>query len=133
MKSKGLPTVLYAVALVVVLFNSFFYLKDQLFFQMKDLPEGELNYSVLSPFGDRSVSVYRVDTPEGSAVRVQLVEFNDQQEETKRENIYWEVGKTNVMVGWADNRTLTVDDYPLDLTVGDTYDCRRKTSFFQKW
>lgn len=132
MKSKYCAA-LYVITFCVVLFNVFFFVKDQLFFKLDGLPEGNYVYASLSPDGTKSANFYRVDSPEGSAVRVEIIELDSEMNEVNRQNLYWDVNKTSVSIGWLDNNVITVDGVAFDISRGDSYDCRRKTSFSQKW
>ena len=133
MKSKKWFAVFYVLAFFVMIINALFYLNDQLFFSLENLPTGEFVYASLSPEGDRSANFYRVDTPKGSAVRVEILTFNDEKGSEKCENVYWETDKSVVTIGWVDNDIITVDEVPMNISKGDTFDSRRKTSLSQKW
>ncbi len=133
MKNKKLFIGIYIFCLLIVFFNIFFFVKDQLFFSIEDVPKGEFIYSAMSPSGNKTAQFYRVNSPEGVAARVEVLVFDESKDEVKKNNIYWEIGKSNVTISWVDDNIITIDEAPLDLANGDTYDCRRKTSFSQKW
>ncbi len=133
MSKKRALVLFYVVALLITVCNLGFFIKDQMFFDMNNLPKGEFVHSSLSPDTNRTAMTYRVDTPKGSAIRVEIVEVNENIEKILTKNIYWDVNKKIVTVGWVDNNIITIDGKPLDISIGDTYDCRRKKSFFQKW
>jgi hypothetical protein len=97
---------------------------------MEDLPEGQFLYSSMSPDNTRSAEVYRIDTPRGNAIRIELrnFDFSDKENVVSEErNIYWAVNKSVVTVGWEDNNIVTVDTRTLDVSKGETYDSRRIT------
>lgn len=119
----------YVLCTFVVLFNTVFFIKDQFFYSMKNLPQGQFVYSSLSPSGTKSALFYRVDTPEGKAARIELVEFDDDMSVKKQCNIYWEVGKSSVAVSWESDDVLTVDDKTLDVSKNNVYDCRRRVNY----
>ncbi len=133
MKNKKIFIAIYCFCFLIVFSNIFFFVKDQLFFNINDVPKGEFIYAAMSPSGDKSAQFYRVNSPEGVAARVEVVFFDENDNEIKKDNIYWEVGKSNVAISWVDNNIITIDEAPLDLANNDSYDCRRKTSFSQKW
>ncbi len=133
MKNKKIFIAIYVFCFLIVFFNIFFFVKDQLFFSIEDVPQGEFIYAAMSPTGDKTAQFYRVTSPEGVAARVEVVVFDQNNNEVKKNNIYWEVGKSNVTISWVDEDIITIDEAPLVLSNGDSYDCRRKTSFSQKW
>ncbi len=133
MKKRIAFIAFYAIVLAVAVVNVVFYVKDQFFFSLTDLPKGEFIYASLSPQGDQSANFYRVDTPMGPAARVELISFESDTGTPTVKNIYWETGKSSVTVRWEDNNIITVDEQAYDLSNGDTFDCRRKNSFSQQW
>lgn len=124
--------VYYVVAFAVFIVNTVFFIGDQFFYTLEDLPElkeGQTAvYSAFSPDLKKSAVCYTVETPEGSAVRVELVTYDDEINIDKKENIYWEVGKESVIIGWVDENTITIDSRTLDLNKNQTYDSRRVVS-----
>lgn len=128
MSKRRLLISVYVLCTFVVLFNVVFFIKDQFFYSMKSLPQGQFVYSSLSPSGTKSALFYRVDSPEGNAVRVELVEFDTDMSVKEQKNIYWEVGKRSVAISWDNDDAITVDNMLLDVSAGETYDSRRKTS-----
>lgn len=137
MKSSLRFIVYYLIVFAVFTANIVFFVKDQLFFSLKDLPqaqEGEVAvYSAFSPDLNKVAECYTVNTPEGVAVRVELVTYDENVNVSDRENIYWEVGKDNVIIGWIDSDIITIDSRTLDLSKNETYDSRRIASLIQKW
>ena len=140
MKSSVKFAVYYIIAVVVFLANLGFFVKDQMYFSMDDLPPhqaGTFLYSSMCPDGVRSAEVYRIDTPAGSAVKVQLHTpgFATETGKDQIKNIYWQVDKSTVMVGWNNENPdiITVGDVTLNLAEGETFDSRRIASFSQKW
>lgn len=140
MKSSVKFAVYYIIAVVVFLANLGLFVKDQMYFSMDDLPPqqaGTLLYSSMCPDGVRSAEAYRIDTPAGSAVKVQIRTpgFATETGEDQVKNIYWQVNKSTVMMGWnsEDPDIITVDNVTLNLSLGETFDSRRIASFSQKW
>lgn len=131
MKTLTKYAVYYLFVFAVFAANMFFYVKDQFFYTINDLPEGQYLYSSMSPDNTRSAEVYRIETPEGRAIRVELRTFDFSNEEnivSSEKNIYWEVNKSVVTVGWEDNDVITIDNRVLDLSLGQTYDSRKITT-----
>ncbi len=131
MKTSLKYMIYYIFIFVVLIANIFFYVKDRFFYNMEELPEGQFLYSSMSPDNTRSAEVYRVDTPRGSAIRVELRSFNFSDKEnvvSEEKNIYWAVDKSVVTVGWEDNNIVTVDTKTLDVSKGETYDSRKITT-----
>lgn len=111
--------------------NIFFCIKDRFFYNMEDLPKGQYLYSSMSPDSTRSAEVYRIETPEGRAIRVELRTFDFSNEEnivSQEKNIYWEVDKSVVTIGWEDSDIILIDNRMLNLSEGQTYDSRRITT-----
>ena len=131
MKSFTKYIIYYVLVFLIFAVNMFFYVKDQFFYNMEDLPEGQYLYSSMSPDNSRSAEVYRIDTPRGKAIRVEVRTFDFSNEEnivSSEENVYWEVNKSVVTVGWEDNDIITVDSHILNISEGDTFDSRRITT-----
>lgn len=131
MKSFTKYGIYYILVFLIFAANMFFYVKDQFFYTMEDLPEGQYLYSAMSPDSSRSAEVYRIDTPEGRAIRVEVRTFDFSNEEnivSSEKNVYWEVNKSVVTVGWEDNDIITIDSRILNISEGDTYDSRRITT-----
>lgn len=130
MKSSLKYLIYYFLVFAVFITNIFFCVKDRFFYTLEDLPEGQFLYSSMSPDNTRSAEVYRIDTPKGSAVRVEVRSFNFSDKEnvvSDEKNIYWAVNKSVVTVGWEDNNLVTIDTKILDVSKGETYDSRKIT------
>lgn len=131
MKSFTKYAVYYILVFLIFAANMFFYVKDQFFYTMEALPEGQYLYSSMSPDSSRSAEVYRIDTPKGRAIRVEVRTFDFANEEnivSNEKNVYWEVDKSVVTVGWEDNDIITIDSHILNISEGETYDSRRITT-----
>ncbi len=130
MKSFTKYAIYYIFVFLIFAANLFFYVKDQFFYTMEALPEGQYLYSSMSPDSSRSAEVYRIDTPEGCAIRIEVRTFDFSNEEnivSSEKNVYWEVGKSVVTVGWEDNNIITIDSRTLNIAEGESYDSRRIT------
>lgn len=130
MKTSIKYIIYYLLVFAVFITNIFFYVNDRFFYTIEDLPEGQFLYSSMSPDNTRSAEVYRIDTPRGSAIRVEVRSFNFSDKEnvvSEEKNIYWAVNKSIVTVGWEDNNIVTVDTKSIDVSKGETYDSRKIT------
>lgn len=131
MKSFTKYAIYYILVFLIFAANMFFYVKDQFFYTMEALPEGQYLYSSMSPDSLRSAEVYRIDTPKGRAIRVEVRTFdfaNEKNIVSNEKNVYWEVDKSVVTVGWEDNDIITIDSHILNISKGETYDSRRITT-----
>lgn len=122
---KFLLTLVYVLALVTVLFNTAFSLKNYLFADIDELPQGKLVSSSVSPSGERTFNLYRVSNVLGDAVRGELV-VND----GKAKNIFWQTNIKNVTVDWENDVVLMIDGVPVSADGETVYDSRRGTSLF---
>lgn len=127
---KKLIICVYFLTVIVLLFNSVFFIKDELFFNLNDLPEGQLLYSSMSPDNNRSLSVYRVKCSLGTGIRAELYEWDENMQATSK-NVFWDANCENAIVCWADNDVISINDIPLNIGEGNTYDSRRKTAISQ--
>ena len=130
MKTYTKYAIYYIAVFLIFVANMFFYVKDQFFYTTEALPEGQYLYSSMSPDSSRSAEVYRIDTPKGCAIRVEVRTFDFTNEEnivSSEKNVYWEVGKSVVTVGWEDNNIITIDSKALNISQGESYDSRRIT------
>lgn len=131
MKKSLKLVVYYVTAFVVILLNVIFFISDQFFYSLEDLPskEGQTAvFSALSPDNKKTAKCYSVNTPKGPAVLVELITHDMETNIEKQENIYWEVGKERVMIGWVDENTIIIDSKTLDLSKNQTFDSRRVVS-----
>lgn len=118
--------IIYFLTLAVVIFNVSLAIKESLFFNINDLPEGSLLSSQISPDGKKTLNLYLIDNSLGTAVRGEVVSGNE------KKNVYWQTGTTDVSAFWNDNHFVVIDEIPLDITKGGEYDCRRGKSLFQE-
>ena len=125
MRKNKLFICLYVLCAVVVLINLFFFVKDEFFYNIDNLPQGKFVYSSLSPSGDKTALLYCVDTPKGNAVRVELVEFNEDMSVKNENNIFWETGKSSVTIYWENNNLIVIDGVSLSIDKNQVFDGRR--------
>ncbi len=123
MKFKYAEPIFVFLLLIVMLFNLVFLVIDAFGYDMERLPEGKFLYSVMSPDGKNTFSLYRVEMENvNTAVRGEVVSVSEDEEITKR-NIYWQVGIKTAIAGWKDENTITVNDKEIKLS-GEPYDSR---------
>jgi hypothetical protein len=124
MKKKILYYVFYSLALIVILVNSFFLIKDNYFINIESVPTGEFQYSYLSPDNATKLDVYYIDLPVGNSIRItETVDSNTR-------NIFWQTGVENVKIKWKDNSTVIINGIDLDLSKEEYFDCRSISSIF---
>ena len=124
-KSKLLITV-YVLAIIVTLFNIVGFIKDSAFYNTKTLPQGEFLYASMSPDGNKTVRIFKVENSIGKAIRGELVILNDDGTDQIR-NIYWCVGEDNAMTGWQTGDIVTINNINIDTTDEDyVFDSRRE-------
>jgi hypothetical protein len=106
-----------------MLFNLIFMAIDAFGNSMERLPKGSFLYSVMSPDGKNTFSLYLVKI-EGvnTALRGEVASVSDNEEIEKR-NVYWQVGVKTAIAGWKDENTITVNDKEIKLS-GEPYDSR---------
>lgn len=117
---------IYVLAFAVVVFNMAVGVKNSLFFDIDELPEGTLLYSVDSPSKDKCLNIYLVDNVLGTGVRGEIAENGS------RQNIFWQTSVDTAEGYWIDNEVVIVDGMTLNVNRDVTYDCRRGTSLFQE-
>lgn len=127
-KNKILITV-YVLTIIVTLFNLVGFIKDGAFYSTNSLPQGEFLYASMSPDGNKTVRIFKVENSIGKAIRGELVILNDDGTDTVR-NIYWSVGEDNAMTGWQTEDIVTINDINIDTTDEDyAFDSRRELEY----
>ncbi len=123
MRIKRITAVLLTAILIVSAFNVGWIIKDSFFDNIEVLPEGEFLYSSLSPDGETTVSLYKVNMQGSTAIRGAVVTL--QEDGTKHErNIFWQLGTDNAIVGWVSNNTVSINEQLIDITTDAVYDSR---------
>ncbi len=117
---------MYFLAFAVIVFNLVIMVKDGAFFDIEELPEGELMYSVDCPDGEKTLNVYLVENSIGAAVRGEIANGKD-----KSYNIFWQTDTNMVNSAWINENLVMINDVLLDVE-NTTYDSRRGTSLFQE-
>ncbi len=126
MKIIKISACLLTALILVFAFNIGWIIKDSFFDNIDVLPKGEFLYSSLSPDGETTVSVYRVKTPESTAIRGAVVSLLSDGSKQER-NIFWQLGADNAIVGWVSDSTVSINDKLIDVSIGQVYDSRKET------
>ncbi len=123
MKFKYAEPISVFLIIFVMLFNAIGMAVDAFGYDMDDLPQGKFLYSVMSPDGKNTFSLYLVEIEDvNTAIRGEIASINDE-DKIEKENIYWQVGAKTAIAGWKDENTITVNDQELKLD-GEPYDSR---------
>ncbi|MBQ6816035.1 MAG: hypothetical protein IJP26_02235 [Clostridia bacterium] len=127
MKKKVLLSSLIILTLTVTFFNLGYIIKNSFYDNIEVLPEGEFLYSSMSPDGENTVSVYRVENDKMVAIRGALVKVTENGNISET-NIFWQVGADSAIVGWHSNRTVSINNQIIDVTSENYYDSRNDYS-----
>ena len=123
MKIKYLEPILVFLIIFIMLFNAVGMAVDAFGYDMDELPRGKFLYSVMSPDGKNTFSLYLVKMENvNTAIRGEVVSINENAE-MKKQNVYWQVGAKTAIAGWKDENTITVNDKEIKLG-GEPYDSR---------
>ena len=123
MKIKFAEPVFVFLLLIVMFFNAIGLAVDAFGYNMEDLPKGKFLYSVMSPDGKNTFSLYLVEMENvNTAIRGEVVTINES-DNMEKSNIYWQVGEKTAIAGWKDETTITVNDKEIKLG-GEPYDSR---------
>lgn len=125
MKIKRITACLLTALILVFAFNIGWIIKDSFFDDIDVLPKGEFLYSSLSPDGEITVSLYKVNTPNSTAIRGAVVSLLEDGTKSER-NIFWQLGTDNVIVGWTDNNTVSINEKLIDISTSQVYDSRNE-------
>lgn len=115
----------YFLALVIVIANAFFVIKDNFFLDIESVPAGEFQYSEYSPKMSRLLKVYTVDTGVGKK-SVRISETN----EDGTHNIFWQSDVKDVKIVWKNDYVVIINDIDLNLRKEEYFDCRSINSIF---
>ncbi len=126
MSKKRLFTTIYVSAIVVSLLNLIGFVKDSFFYNLKALPQGEFIYASMSPDGNKTVRIFKIENSMGKAIRGELVILNEDGTEDIR-NIYWCVGEESAMTGWQSEDVVKINNIDIDTTDSDyAFDSRKE-------
>lgn len=126
MSKKRALTTIYVSAIIVTLLNLAGFVKDSFFYSAKTLPQGEFMYASMSPSGNKTVRIFKIENSIGKAIRGELVILNyDGTDEVR--NIYWCVNEENAMTGWQSEDVVTINNINIDTTDSDyIFDSRKE-------
>lgn len=125
MLKKYLFRTLYLLAFAVMIFNTVFSVVKSLTPDISDLPKGSLINSFASPNGNARIDIYVVNCNLGTAVRGDYVHGD------KHKNIYWQTGTNTAKVEWLSEKSILIDNIPLNVKT-DKFDSRRGTAIFSE-
>ena len=117
---KALFSVIAALAGLVVAANVLFFVYDNFFYSINQLPQGEHVVSATSHSGRYVVEMYKVQNSMGVAVRVEL--FDNITKTVK--NVYWENHTDKIEIFWLNETMVSINGNVVDITV-DRFDSRR--------
>ncbi len=120
---KKLGVIFVVVAFLVTVVNMAFMFKDAFFYDIEDLPEGEFLYSSLSPSGDKTLKIYKVNSTLGTGVRGELVTMLNSGE-MQSQNIFWHTDTTNAVAGWVNDTTVKINNVEINTAKSETFDSR---------
>lgn len=124
MKNNVFFNIYFLLALIVILVNSFFLVKDNFFINIESVPEGEYVYSDFSPNGNTELRVYNIELPVGNSIRITETKDN------KTRNIFWQTGTQKAKIKWKNSNVVIINGIDLDLKDGEYFDCRSIESLF---
>ena len=122
---KKILSVLVIASFLVSLINMCLFIGDSFFYNLKDLPTGEFLYSSMSPSGDKTLKLYKVDSTLGKAVRGEILTI-DGEGNTVQENVYWNVGADTAVSGWLDDDNVSIDGHVINTKTKKFFDCRNE-------
>ncbi|MDO4608210.1 MAG: DUF5412 family protein [Clostridia bacterium] len=125
MKNLGFKF-LYFITAVVIIVELGFTVKGSLFTDIAELPVGTLTHTAVSPSGERIMNIYLVKNNVGVAVRGEITKGG------KSHNIFWQTGIDNVQAVWIDDKTVLINEIPLEADDTFGYDSRRGYSLFDE-
>jgi len=114
----------YGFALIVILVNSFFLIKDNFFINIESVPHGVFQYSDFSPDKSTELKVYFIELPVGNSVRV------TETKDSKTRNIFWQTGIEDAKIKWKNNNTVVINGIDLNLKENEYFDSRSISSIF---
>lgn len=129
MKNKKLFSVISVFAIIIVLVNLLFFVKDMFFYNtggsesMNTLPKGDFMYSSICGYDENQVVKAYVVTCKGlgTAVRAELLNAQTKQVRT----LYWESGTSTINVTWNSSKTVVINGKKINIETG-YYDARGK-------
>ena len=120
---KKIGVILIVITFIITAVNLAFLFKDTFFYSTEDLPEGEFLYSSLSPSGEKTLKIYKVNSTLGKGIRGELVTLK---EDGKMEsaNIFWCTGIDNAVTGWINDSVVKINNTEIDTAKNEIFDSR---------
>ena len=135
MRQKILCAVVWLSAVIVILINVAFTVRDAFFYSLDNLPTGthirdDYLQEILFSEG-HLLKVYQVNATKHSPSAVRVEYYNDKTEE--RKTIYWQIGTEETMIYWHEDNTsmVTINGVPINFET-EVYDCRDYKDFIYK-
>ncbi len=122
---KRITACILSVILIVSAFNIGWTIKDSFFDNIEVLPVGEFLYSSMSPDGETTVSLYKVNAPGTTAIRGAVATILSDGSKSER-NIFWQLGTDSAIVGWVSNNTVSINEKLINISTGQVYDSRNE-------
>lgn len=128
---RRLCMLLALMAIIITCTNVAYCVKDEFFYDLDDLPRGELlrteiNQNILFSTGNW-LEVYEIKatSEHDSAIRVAIRNDNG-----NSHTIYWQIGTTENLITWPEDQgtTVIINGVPVDYMNG-YYDCRDYVDF----
>ena len=123
---KKVCVILVVITFIITAVNLVFSFGDTFFYGIEDLPEGEFLYSSLSPSGEKTLKVYRVESNLGNGVRGELITLKDNGE-MEESNIFWCTGIDNAVTGWINDSVVKINNTEIDTAKNEIFDSRHMT------
>lgn len=117
---KIIFSVIAALAALVFATNVFFFVYDNFFYSINQLPQGEHLVSATSQSGRFTVGMYKIENNMGVALRGELY---DNKTKTLK-NVYWENFTDKAEIFWLNETMISINGNVIDITV-DHFDSRR--------
>lgn len=125
MKHRIAEFIFVMLFLFVTVFNMIGLAVSAFGHDMSDLPQGTFLYSVMSPSGESTLKIYRVEvTGIGKGIRGELI-TPDKTGQTVTRNVYWETHVQNAIAAWIDEKEISVNGHQFDVT-NEVYDSRHE-------
>lgn len=124
MKKGVLFYLYYGLALIIVLVNSFFLIRDNFFISIESVPEGVYQYNEFSPNNQTELRVYKIELPVGNSIRItETIDGNTR-------NVFWQTGVSSAKIKWKNSTRVEINGIDLDLKEKESFDSRSISSIF---
>lgn len=120
------------LTIIITAFNVGFFVKDEFFYNMNNLPNGKLlrrdyDQNILFSSGIL-LEIFEVEPTDEYPAAIRVAVKNDNTGESR--TIYWQIGTRESIVTWPEGKSTTViiNGVPIDYVNG-YYDCRDYANF----